>query len=68
MLVQQSCRFIFLLILSLAFAGPGWAHSGLKEYSAVAPDGVVLAIQEAGNPDGPPVLFIHGLLGSHLNW
>ncbi|MGP2408016.1 alpha/beta fold hydrolase, partial [Listeria monocytogenes] len=23
---------------------------------------------EAGNPDGPPVLFIHGLLGSHLNW
>lgn len=68
MLVQQSCRFLFLLILSLAFAGPGWAHSGLKEYSAVAPDGVVLAIQEAGNPDGPPVLFIHGLLGSHLNW
>lgn len=68
MLVQQSCRFLFLLILSLAFAAPGWAHSGLKEYSAVAPDGVVLAIQEAGNPDGPPVLFIHGLLGSHLNW
>jgi hypothetical protein len=36
----------------------GWAQSGLKEYSAVAPDGVVLAIQEAGNPDRPPVLFI----------
>ncbi len=68
MLIQQSCRFLFLLILSLALAGPGWAQSGLKEYSAVAPDGVVLAIQEAGNPDGPPVLFIHGLLGSHLNW
>ena len=39
-----------------------------KNYTAPAPDGVTLAIQEAGDPAGPPVLFIHGLLGSHLDW
>ncbi|WP_110643373.1 alpha/beta hydrolase [Salinicola sp. CPA57] len=33
-----------------------------------APDGVDLAVQETGNPDGTPIIFIHGLLGSHLNW
>jgi pimeloyl-ACP methyl ester carboxylesterase len=36
--------------------------------TVVAPDGVILSVQEAGNPSGPPVIFIHGLLGSHLNW
>jgi len=25
-------------------------------------------VQESGNPAGPPVIFIHGLLGSRLNW
>ena len=39
-----------------------------KHYTATAPDGVTLAIQEAGDPDGVPILFIHGLLGSHLDW
>lgn len=33
-----------------------------------APDGVDLAVQETGNPEGTPIIFIHGLLGSHLNW
>lgn len=55
-------------MLYLAISGQAWAQPNLKEYSAVAPDGVVLAIQEGGNPEGPPVIFIHGLLGSHLNW
>ena len=39
-----------------------------KNYTATAPDGVTLAIQEAGDPDGPPIIFIHGLLGSRLDW
>lgn len=39
-----------------------------KQYSISAPDGVKLAVQESGNPDGLPIVFIHGLLGSHLNW
>jgi pimeloyl-ACP methyl ester carboxylesterase len=29
---------------------------------------VRIAIQETGNPLGPEIIFIHGLLGSHLDW
>src|SRR6185295_16115713 len=32
------------------------------------PDGLRLAVQEWGNPDGPAILFIHGLGQSHLTW
>ena len=39
-----------------------------KHYTVTAPDGVALAVQESGNPDGPAIVFIHGLLGSRLNW
>jgi pimeloyl-ACP methyl ester carboxylesterase len=39
-----------------------------KNYLLTAPDGVKLAVQESGNPDGPTLIFIHGLLGSHLGW
>lgn len=39
-----------------------------KTYIVASPDGVDIAVQEAGNPAGPPIVFIHGLLGSHLNW
>lgn len=36
--------------------------------TVTAPDGVTLAVQESGNPNGFPIIFIHGLLGSRLNW
>ncbi|MEW6339126.1 MAG: alpha/beta hydrolase [Pseudomonadota bacterium] len=39
-----------------------------QSYNVTTPDGVTLAVQESGNPDGPAVVFIHGLLGSHLDW
>lgn len=39
-----------------------------QTYTVTAPDGVELAVQETGNPNGPAIIFIHGLLGSHLNW
>lgn len=68
MLTQRLYRLFSMLILCLAFAGQAWAQPILREYSAVSSDGVVIAIQEGGNPNGPPVIFIHGLLGSHLNW
>lgn len=50
----------------LAVSRPALADG--RTYTVTAPDGVVLAVQETGNPDGPPIVFIHGLLGSHLNW
>lgn len=30
--------------------------------------GVRLNVREAGNPEGPPIVFIHGFTGSHLTW
>jgi non-heme chloroperoxidase len=30
--------------------------------------GLRLHVREWGNPDGPPILFIHGLSGSHMCW
>ncbi|SOE67050.1 Pimeloyl-ACP methyl ester carboxylesterase [Burkholderia sp. D7] len=44
------------------------AVADTKSYTVTAPDGVTLAIQESGNPHGPAVVLIHGLLGSRLNW
>ncbi|TDV42827.1 pimeloyl-ACP methyl ester carboxylesterase [Pseudomonas graminis] len=37
-------------------------------YTVTAPDGIKLAVQESGNPQGPAIVFVHGLLGSRLNW
>lgn len=37
-------------------------------YTVTSKDGVKLAVQESGDPNGQPVIFIHGLLGSRLNW
>lgn len=39
-----------------------------REWRVTAPDGVSLAVQEQGDPQGVPIIFIHGLLGSRLNW
>ena len=52
---------VALAISSNAFANP-------KNYTVTAPDGVALSVQESGNPLGQPVVLIHGLLGSRLNW
>ncbi|MGI2034164.1 alpha/beta fold hydrolase [Rhizobium panacihumi] len=39
-----------------------------RNYTVHSPDGVEIAVQETGSPDGKPIVFIHGLLGSRLNW
>ncbi|CAM3931441.1 alpha/beta fold hydrolase [Bordetella tumulicola] len=44
------------------------ARAGVEPYTVTAPDGVSIAVQEAGDPNGQPIIFIHGLLGSHLSW
>lgn len=62
-------RFLLRRIVLVAFAlcATG-AFAAERHYTAVAPDGVTLAITETGNPDGPPVVLIHGLDGSRLTW
>jgi non-heme chloroperoxidase len=57
------------LLLAMFLAAIVSVASGAeKHYTVTAPDGVVLALQESGDPAGPPIVFIHGLLGSRLNW
>jgi non-heme chloroperoxidase len=39
-----------------------------KPHTVASPDGVKLAVQEWGNPQGPAILFIHGFAQSNLSW
>jgi non-heme chloroperoxidase len=57
-----------LMALGALLAAAPAALAESKSYTVTAPDGVTLAVQESGNPEGPTVIFIHGLLGSRLNW
>ncbi|UXH79954.1 alpha/beta fold hydrolase [Roseateles amylovorans] len=60
-------RTVLQLVLLLAVAAPpafAWDRSSV----VTAPDGVTLAVQETGDPEGPTVIFVHGLLGSRLSW
>ena len=57
-----------MMISVLMMAMSSVAMAAEKDYTVKAPDGVTIAVQETGNPDGRPIVFIHGLLGSHLNW
>ncbi len=54
--------------VALLAALSSMAMAADKHYTVSAPDGVKLAVQESGDPTGPTVIFIHGLLGSRLNW
>lgn len=57
-----------LLALAATAINLAWAEPPSRHYTAVSSDGVTLSIQEAGDPGGTPVIFVHGLLGSHLSW
>lgn len=57
-----------LVAMLAALAVISTAGAATTNYTVTAPDGVTLAVQESGNPSGPAIVLIHGLLGSHLNW
>lgn len=59
-------RHLLLSLLLMLFSVSVLAAE--KHYTVTAPDGVRLAVQEHGDPQGKPIIFIHGLLGSRLNW
>lgn len=40
----------------------------MQHREVIAPDGLTLALYEAGNPDGPEILFIHGFSQCALCW
>lgn len=62
----RSLYALFFSVALLLVSSSAFAQT--KAYAATSPDGVSIAVQESGNPDGPPIIFIHGLLGSRLNW
>ena len=66
--MQRRTFFRRVLAAVLVIVASAAAHAQPRQYTVTAPDGVTLAVQEAGNAYGPPVIFVHGLLGSHLNW
>ncbi len=39
-----------------------------RRFTVRSPDGLAIAAQEWGNPAGPPIVFIHGVLQSHLSF
>lgn len=79
---QMLFRRMFAYLLSAAVSAAillGAAPAALAEsttstahysasYTVTSKDGVKLAVQESGNPNGRPIVFVHGLLGSRLNW
>ncbi len=62
----RTMRAIWVSVLLMGLSSMAMAAE--KDYTVKAPDGVEIAVQESGDPAGPAIVFIHGLLGSHLNW
>lgn len=66
--MRALAQMVFLAMLGALLGTPSLLHAATRQFSVTAPDGVTLAVQESGNPAGPAIVFIHGLLGSHMNW
>ncbi len=55
--------------LFIAMAQPSLGENlKYKPIAVKTPDGLTIAAQEWGNPNGPEILFIHGFSQSYLSW
>lgn len=65
-------KFVFAGALALGAAASAAAQTAptlpYKPHTVASSDGVRLAVQEWGNPQGPAILFIHGFAQSYLSW
>lgn len=59
---------VICLSATPALAQPRVALSESKTFQVQTVDGVTLAAQEWGNPNGLEILLIHGFSQSHLSW
>lgn len=57
-----------LTVLSSSVAPAQAPQKDDKSSTVRTPDGLTIAVQEWGNPNGPEILFIHGFSQSHLSW
>lgn len=62
----QAARGMFAAVVLLTTVSA--AEAAGKEYTVKSSDGVSIAVEETGNPAGRPIVFVHGLLGSSINW
>lgn len=60
----RTARHVFAAVVLLAASAAAAAD---KEYTVQSSDGVVIAVEETGNPTGQPIVFVHGLLGSRIS-
>ncbi|MCS4229368.1 pimeloyl-ACP methyl ester carboxylesterase [Stenotrophomonas maltophilia] len=63
----SAIRYSWLYCIALLLS-PLLAQGTNRAYTVESLDGVNIAVQEAGNPQGQAIIFVHGLLGSHLSW
>lgn len=64
-------RLLMMLALIAGSAVQAQAPAPPPEFKAISvktPDGLAIAAQEWGNPNGPEILFIHGFSQSYLSW
>jgi pimeloyl-ACP methyl ester carboxylesterase len=62
--IIMCCAFLSIPVLSQAQA----PAPPVKTFKVQTPDGLSIAVQEWGNPNGPEILLIHGFSQSHLSW
>lgn len=68
----MSARHVFALTAAALFAAAAQPSLGdelkNKPLTVTTPDGLTIAAQEWGNPNGPGIVFIHGFSQSSLSW
>ena len=68
----MSARHFFALTAAALFAAATQPSLGdelkNKPLAVTTPDGLTIAAQEWGNPNGPGIVFIHGFSQSSLSW
>ena len=62
----RAARGMFAAVI--LFTGASATGAAEKQYTVTSSDGVTIAVEETGNPQGQPIVFVHGLLGSRINW
>ncbi|PKV11332.1 alpha/beta fold hydrolase [Xanthomonas prunicola] len=65
---MRPMRYVLACLLLLSSTLAAAVTPASRSYTVTAPDGVTLAVQEHGAAEGPPIVFVHGLLGSRINW
>ncbi|OZI61152.1 alpha/beta fold hydrolase [Bordetella genomosp. 11] len=68
-MLKQACAALAACATTpVAWAGQTGDSARPRMIRSAASDGVALAVFEAGNRAGPPIVFVHGFSQSHESW